>query len=127
MAGYFPQQPFSLGEAVQKSGAQHFQMRGLGVDTTLVLINGRRGAPKRNERLTERLRSEHNSADCGGPHQESSNSASAIYGADAIGGVANIILKKAVESPEIYVHYGAAAGGADEQRIAGSIGSSGSV
>jgi iron complex outermembrane receptor protein len=99
-------------------------MRGLGVDTTLVLINGRRMPPSATSvslnafdlnvvplTAVERI-------------EVMSDSASAIYGSDAIGGVVNIILKQALE-PDIYLLYGGAAGGAEERRAAGSIGSSG--
>lgn len=37
---YLTQQPFSYSAAYLQSNAQFFQMRGLGFDTTLVLING---------------------------------------------------------------------------------------
>ncbi|MFC4314941.1 TonB-dependent receptor domain-containing protein [Steroidobacter flavus] len=123
LATYFTQQPFSFGEWAQRSAAQHFQMRGLGVDTTLVLINGRRVPPSATSvslnafdlntipiTAVERI-------------EVMSDSASALYGSDAIGGVVNIILKQAT-APEIYVEYGGAAGGADERRVAGSIGTS---
>jgi len=125
LATYFPQQPFSSAEWTQRSAAQHFQMRGLGVDTTLVLINGRRAPPSATSvslnafdlntvplTAVERI-------------EVMSDSASAIYGSDAIGGVINIIMRKDVRAPDVYVHYGGAAGGAEERRMAGSIGTSG--
>lgn len=125
LATYFPQQPFSSAEWTQRSAAQHFQMRGLGVDTTLVLINGRRAPPSATSvslnafdlntiplTAVERI-------------EVMSDSASAIYGSDAIGGVINIIMRKEVPTPDVYVHYGGAAGGAEERRIAGSVGKSG--
>ncbi|GFE91003.1 TonB-dependent receptor plug domain-containing protein [Steroidobacter agaridevorans] len=125
MATYLTQQPFSFGQFVQRSGAQHFQLRGLGVDTTLVLINGRRVSPSATSvslnafdlnmiplTAVERI-------------EIMSDSASAIYGSDAIGGVANIILKEAGAGPDVHLHYGGAAGGAEERRIAGSLGTSG--
>jgi iron complex outermembrane receptor protein len=100
-------------------------MRGLGVDTTLVLINGRRAPPSATSvslnafdlntiplTAVERI-------------EVMSDSASAIYGSDAIGGVINIIMRQEITAPDIYLHYGGAAGGADERRIAGSIGTSG--
>jgi iron complex outermembrane recepter protein len=125
LATYFTQQPFSFGEWAQRSAAQHLQMRGLGVDTTLVLINGRRTPPGATSvslnafdlntipiTAVERI-------------EIMSDSASAIYGSDAIGGVVNIILRDDVTTPDIYLHYGGAAGGADERRIAGAVGTSG--
>lgn len=125
VASYFTQQPFSFGEWAQRSAAQHFQMRGLGVDTTLVLINGRRAPPSATSvslnafdlntvpiTAVERI-------------EVMSDSASAIYGSDAIGGVVNIILKQDVTAPDVYLQYGGAAGGADERRFASSIGTAG--
>lgn len=121
---YFTQQPFSFSEGYQPSGAQHLQMRGLGVDSTLVLINGRRAPPSANSisfnafdlntvppTAVERI-------------EVMTDSASAIYGADAVGGVVNIILRKDIKQPEVSLHYGGAAGGGDEQRVSAAIGSS---
>lgn len=125
LATYFPQQPFSSAEWTQRSAAQHFQMRGLGVDTTLVLINGRRAPPSATSvslnafdlntiplTAVERI-------------EVMSDSASAIYGSDAIGGVINIIMRQDVTVPDVYLHYGGAAGGAEERRVSGSVGTSG--
>nr|WP_298723684.1 TonB-dependent receptor [uncultured Steroidobacter sp.] len=124
LATYFTQQPFSLGEWSQGSGAQHFQMRGLGVDTTLVLINGRRAPPSATSVSLNAFDLNTIPLTAVDRIEVMSDSASAIYGADAIGGVVNIILKKDIESPEVYFHYGTAAGGADERRVAGAIGAS---
>lgn len=125
LATYFPQQPFAPGDWTQRSAAQHFQMRGLGVDTTLVLINGRRAPPSATSvslnafdlntiplTAVERI-------------EILSDSASAIYGSDAIGGVINIIMRQDVTEPDLYLHYGGSAGGADERRMSGSVGTSG--
>lgn len=125
VAEYFTQQPFSFGEWAQRSGAQHFQMRGLGVDTTLVLINGRRAPPSATSATLNAFDLNSIPLTAVDRIEVLSDSASAIYGADAIGGVVNIILKKDIESPDLYVHYGAVAGGGEERRIGGSIGKSG--
>lgn len=127
VATYLTQQPFSFGGWVQRSAAQHFQLRGLGVDTTLVLINGRRAQPSASSvslnafdlntiplTAVERI-------------EVMSDSASAIYGSDAIGGVVNIFLKREIDTPDIFLHYGGADGGAYERRAAGTVGTSGSV
>ena len=45
-----------------------------------------------------------------------SDAASAVYGADAVGGVVNLILKRELERVEADVRYGAASGGAEERR-----------
>lgn len=125
LAGYFTQQPFSFGEWAQRTGAQHFQMRGLGVDTTLVLINGRRAPPSATSVTLNAFDLNTIPLTAVERIEIMSDSASAIYGADAIGGVVNIIMKEEVESPEFYLHYGDASGGARERRAAMSLGSSG--
>lgn len=125
LAGYLTQQPFSFGEWAQRSGAQHFQMRGLGVDTTLVLINGRRAPPSATSSTLNAFDLNTIPLTAVERIEVMSDSASAIYGADAIGGVVNIILKRGFESPDLYLHYGAVAGGGEERRVAGSFGTSG--
>lgn len=124
VAGYFTQQPFSMGEWSHISGAQFLQMRGLGVDTTLVLINGRRAAPSAASDTLNAFDLNSIPITAVDRIEVMSDSASAIYGADAIGGVVNIILKESIESPDVYLHYGGLAGGGEERRIAGSVGKS---
>lgn len=121
---YFTQQPFSFGDVTQQSGAQFFQLRGLGFDTTLVLINGRRTAPSANSISLNAFDLNTIPITAVDRIEVMSDSASAIYGADAIGGVVNIILKRGVQEPEIFLHYGAAEGGATERRMAGAAGRS---
>ncbi len=125
LAGYFTQQPFSFGDWAQRSGAQHFQMRGLGVDTTLVLINGRRAPPGATSVTLNAFDLNTIPLTAVERIEVMSDSASAIYGADAIGGVVNIIMKEGGESPDVQLHYGEAAGGGGERRFAGSIAGSG--
>ncbi|MBM0108652.1 TonB-dependent receptor [Steroidobacter sp. S1-65] len=125
LAGYLTQQPYSFGEWGQQSGAQHFQMRGLGVDTTLVLINGRRAPPSATSVTLNAFDLNTIPLTAVDRIEIMSDSASAIYGADAIGGVVNIIMKKDVPTPEVFFHYGDAEGGARERRAATSFGISG--
>jgi iron complex outermembrane recepter protein len=122
LATYFTQQPFSFGEWGQRSAAQHFQMRGLGVDTTLVLINGRRAPPSAISVSLNAFDLNTIPITAVDRIEVMSDSASAIYGSDAIGGVVNIILKEEGAGSDIYLHYGGAAGGADERRVATTIG-----
>ena len=125
LARYMTQQSFSLGSGYFASGVQHFQMRGLGFNTTLVLINGRRVAP--SPMSTDMTAFDLNGVPLTAVDriEVMSDSASAVYGADAIGGVVNIITKKEIPSPEVYVHFGDGKGGGDERRVAVSLGSSG--
>lgn len=78
-------------------GSQNVGLRGLGAERTLILVNGRRmgssgvrGAPSQPDlslipfEMVDRI-------------EILSDSASAVYGADAVAGVVNIILKDAVD------------------------------
>jgi len=79
-------------------------LRGLGADATLVLINGHRVAPGNSDgsfvdvsmiplTAIERI-------------EIVTDGASAIYGADAVGGVVNIILRSKFDGAETRVQYG---------------------
>ncbi|MHC9085958.1 TonB-dependent receptor domain-containing protein [Luteimonas sp. RIT-PG2_3] len=118
---YLPQQPFST-SSVGGEGGSAVQLRGLGHGNTLVLINGRRA-------ITSGLFGSRGVVDLNTIPLTAverievlPDSASAIYGADAIAGVVNVILKQGVERPSLEVRYGAAADGAEEKRIAGTVG-----
>lgn len=105
----------------QNSGrATTVNLRGLGPDSTLVLVNGRRMAGTGGkgdladvsaiptaavERIDVLL-----------------DGASALYGADAVGGVVNIILKRRFDGAETRARYGAARGGAEEMQFAQTVG-----
>lgn len=119
---YLTQQPFTFSAGHLQSGAQTFQMRGLGFDTTLVLINGRRMPPSANSISLNAVDLNSIPLTAVERIEVMSDSASAIYGADAIGGVVNIILKDRIEQPELYLHYGEAAGGGAQRRAAASLG-----
>jgi iron complex outermembrane recepter protein len=119
---YLTQQPFSFGAGHLQSGAQFFQMRGLGFDTTLVLINGRRAPPSANSISLNAVDLNTIPLTAVDRIEVMSDSASAIYGADAIGGVVNVILKDKIEDPEVYLHYGHADGGGTQRRGAISYG-----
>lgn len=95
-------------------------LRGLGGDSTLVLVNGRRqpngglngafvdissiavSAVERIEVLTD--------------------GASAIYGSDAVGGVVNIVLRSDFKGAETRLRYGTLDGDADETQISQLLG-----
>lgn len=122
---YISQQPFTQAPYSQSDGAVFAEMRGLGVDATLVLINGRRAVP--SAATVSRNAFDLNSIPLPAIDRIEvlSDSASAIYGADAVGGVVNIILKREVAQPTVELSYGSADGGADERRAAFSAGISG--
>lgn len=106
--------PASAGAAGNQTGAYwtsngygttQVNLRGLGINRTLVLLNGRRvvnGGTGANSSvdlnmipvaLIERI-------------EVLKDGASAIYGADAVAGVVNIITKKGLDSGEMTVRYG---------------------
>lgn len=123
--GYLPQQPFSVNETSNLGGARQVRLRGLGSGTTLVLINGRRT-------VTSAVQAGQNFFDLNTiplPAVERvevlSSSASAVYGADALGGVVNIVLKRAIDRPQLDLYYGGAEGGAEERRASLSFGHAG--
>lgn len=119
---YLPQQPYSRWTGSEAGGAQYAEMRGLGVDTTLVLLNGRRTAPSAPN--VHRNAFDLNSIPLAAVERVEvlSDSASALYGADAMGGVINVILKKEIPHPVVELNYGAADGGGDERRVSLSTG-----
>lgn len=122
LSRYLTQQPFSFSGGYLQSGAQFFQMRGLGFDTTLVLINGRRVPPSANSISLNAVDMNSVPVTAVDRIEVMSDSASAIYGADAIGGVVNVILKDKIAAPEAYLHYGLANGGSTQRRAAASFG-----
>ncbi len=83
-------------------GQSTFSLRGLGADRTLILINGRRlpreaslGGTNINNiplAMVDRI-------------EILKSSAAAVYGADAIAGVVNVILKKSVNGSEVSVKH----------------------
>lgn len=95
-------------------------LRGLGPDSTLVLVNGRRmgGAGGRGDfadvsavptAAVERV-------------DVLLDGASALYGADAVGGVVNIILRRDFDGQESRLRLGAASGGAESVIAAHTFG-----
>jgi iron complex outermembrane receptor protein len=117
-----PQQSFSFNESYLFGGSQAVQLRGLGLGTTLVLLNGRRT-------VTSGLNAARNYFDLNTIPLSAverievlSNGASAVYGADAVGGVVNVILKSSIARPTLEASYGAADGGAQEKRLSFAFG-----
>jgi iron complex outermembrane recepter protein len=99
-------------------GTQFADLRGLGFDSTLVLINGRRAGATASALTVNAF--DLNSIPLGMVERIEivSDSTSAIHGADAIGGVVNIALRDSVPEPRLDIDYGAAAGGAVERHAA---------
>ena len=105
------------GNADNKVNATGVNLRGLGNDSTLVLINGHRVAPGNTEGnfvdlsmiplyAVERI-------------EIVTDGASAIYGSDAVGGVVNIILGRNLDGAETRVRYGSVTSGSAQDREVG--------
>jgi iron complex outermembrane recepter protein len=108
--------PGNMGSAATSSlngnvlGASHFpNLRGLGPGSTLVLVNGRRQATSAASFNTPASPAQSNldviPAAAIQRVEILKDSASAIYGADAIGGVINIVLRKDYSGAELSARY----------------------
>jgi len=122
---YLPQQTFSLTENFTTAGQQNVQLRGLSLGTTLVLINGRRTVPGANSVVQGAFDLNAIPLSAVERVEVLAGSASAVYGADAVGGVVNVVLKSSTPRPVLDVYYGAADGGAAEKRAALALGGEG--
>lgn len=113
---HVPQISFQFDENYQLGGAQLAQLRGLGFDTTLVLINGRRALPSAVNLSSNAF--DLNTLPLAAVERVEvlSDSASAVYGADAVGGVINIVLKQDIPRPVVDLSIGTAEGGGRERR-----------
>jgi len=105
-----------------------FNLRGLGSSSTLTLINGRRVAPSAHGQFVDVSTIPLSAVE---RIEILTDGASAIYGADAVAGVVNIILRRDFEGMETGLQLAASDDGAvDERRLSHTIGgrwSSGNV
>src|SRR3984957_7257397 len=105
------------------SGGAAFNLGGLGVASTLTLVNGQRiGASGQNGAFVDISMIPYSAID----HIEVlQDGASSIYGSDAIAGVVNIIMRQNYDGAESSLRYGGATdGGADEFTASQLIGKS---
>lgn len=118
---YISSLPYSRSE-LSNTGDQRVELRGLGRDTTLVLINGRRVG---SSSVTWDIDAfDLNTVPLAAVEriEVDLNSPSLAVGADAIAGVVNIMLKRDIGEPVAEVRYGLASGGAGERRASISAG-----
>ncbi len=104
----------------QTPGASNVNLRGLGVGRTLTLVNGRRAVP-----LNALMVTDTNSIPSAAIQRVEiiSGGASAVYGADAMAGVVNFILKDNYEGLTIDTQYGMTELGDNKEfRISGLFG-----
>lgn len=106
--------------ATNTVGASTVSLRGLGPNRNLVLIDGRRGMP-----VNAQLVVDTNSIPAAAIQRVEviSGGASAVYGADAVGGVVNFILKNNFQGASLEARYGSTQyGDNDELTISGLFG-----
>ncbi len=98
-------------------GASGVSLRGLGTSSTLTLINGRRATISSFARGQESFIDVNSIPFAAIERVEIlPNGASAIYGADAVAGVVNYVLRKDYEGFEVTASYGDSTRGTDESR-----------
>lgn len=119
----------TLGGGINSFNASAFNLGGLGPGATLTLLNGHRMAPAGNDGAFVDISMIPLTAV---DHIDVLNDgASAIYGADAVAGVVNIVTRRDFDGAESQVRYGGATdGGADSLRASQLLGtrwSSGNV
>jgi iron complex outermembrane receptor protein len=123
---HLSQQPFQNSEGLSgTAGGRYARLRGLSTRATMVLINGRRAAASSSSGAFNAVDMSRIPVAAIERVEVLADSASAIYGADAIGGVINIILKKDITRPTVELRYGGTDGGGEERRVSLSAGHSG--
>ena len=90
------------------SGGSAANLRGIGQDATLTLLNGRRMSYGSNDQAVDISAIPVEAVD---RIEIVTDGASAIYGSDAVGGVVNVILKRDFDGLTVGTHYGEATGG----------------
>lgn len=114
---YISQSAYTRPEGFRISGAQYAEMRGLGPDTALILINGRRALPSANSINSSAFDLNTVPITAVERIEFLLDSGAAAHGTDAIGGIINIVLREDVPEPTVELRYGAADGGAEQRRI----------
>ena len=119
---YLPQQPFLRPDGAQSNGAQYVELRGLGANTTLVLINGRRAFASAASFTVDAFDVNQVPLSAVEQVEVRFDSISVQHGADAIGGIVNVILRDDVPEPTLQIGYGSAEGGGEERQASLSAG-----
>lgn len=115
--------PTNSNNSIQTSGLSTISLRRLGDDRTLILINGKRAVS--NSGNADRVSLSTLPIGFVERTEVTTGGASAIYGSDAIAGVANFILEDDFEGFEFDGRYSAPeASGGDEIRLNGRVGQS---
>lgn len=109
-----PQQPFLRPDGFRSNGAQYVELRGLGPDTTMVLISGRRAFASAASFIANAFDLNTIPLSAVERVEVLLDTTSVKYGTDAIGGIVNIVLRDEVGHPSAEVYYGASQGGGDQ-------------
>jgi iron complex outermembrane recepter protein len=117
-----PQQPFLRPDGFRTNGAQYAELRGLGPDTTLVLISGRRAFASAASYAVNAFDLNQLPLSAVERVEVQLDSISVRHGADAIGGIVNVVLRDNIDHPSIEVRHGAAAGGGEQDQASISTG-----
>lgn len=117
-----PQQPFLRPDGFRSNGAQYAELRGLGPDTTQVLINGHRAFASAGSFTANAFDLNQLPLSAVERVEVQLDSISVRHGADAIGGVINVVLRDDIPDPTVEVRYGAAAGGGAQRQASVSAG-----
>jgi iron complex outermembrane receptor protein len=113
---YISQSTFARPEGYQVSGAQYADLRGLGSNNTLVLINGRRAMPSAASLTANAFDLNTIPITAVERVELIVDSTAVAYGTDAAGGIINVLLRREVTDPTVEIQYGGAAGGAEQRR-----------
>lgn len=116
-SGTFSTSESGAGSNDTPAGQAAASLRGLGPSSTLTLINGRRVAASSFAAGTENF-VDINSIPMAAIERVEilATGASAIYGADAVAGVINYVLKKDYQGAEVNLHYGDSTASTDESK-----------
>ncbi|RLV58872.1 TonB-dependent receptor [Parashewanella curva] len=101
------------------NGGSSVSLRGLGADSTLILVNGRRVSVSPFAKGIDTAFVDLNNIPIAAIKRVDiqKDGASAIYGSDAIAGVINVILKDDLDGAEINAKYGETPKGGEEQNL----------
>ncbi len=117
-AGTFSTQANSSDDTA--NGGSSVSLRGLGADSTLILVNGRRVSVSPFAKGIDTAFVDINNIPIAAIKRVDilKDGASAIYGSDAIAGVINIVLRDDLDGAEITARYGdTSSGGGEEQNL----------
>ncbi|HEY0682065.1 MAG TPA: TonB-dependent receptor [Steroidobacter sp.] len=121
---YVSQTAFHRSSGFRGSGAQYAELRGLGAEYTLVLVNGRRAFGTASDLTTSAFDLSAIPISAVKRVEVSLDANSLVHGMDAIGGIVNVVLNDSVE-PDATVRHDYIAGGGSQTHASISGGTRG--